>query len=243
MIFQLLSPFRTQFSALPIDPGYPAPCFSFPLVKFEPGLSTAIIFSRVFPLLPLIAHMGRQPSGYGHWFPLQKALESRGPVGPSRINPSVKFYRLHHIPPTTAGAMEQVATVDSANFEVHFLNSDDPRHGFTVMSVIPDTYYDFQTPIGFRETHTIVRVDPPPFNLSVAFLYRSSNQRLTSYLFSMICIQLGGRQEGRDRSNVQLDWTTRSGNNDVARSSIPRSPHERARYASPVYARVSIQPN
>lgn len=55
----------------------------------------------------------------------------------------------------------------------------------------------------------------------------------------MIFVQLGGRQEGRDYSNVQLDRTKHSGNNDVARSSTPRSPHGRARYASPVNARVS----
>lgn len=65
--------------------------------------------------------------------------------------------------------MEQVNNVDSANFEVHFLNSDDPRHGFTVMSVIPDTYYDFRTLTSIRETHTMVRVDPPPFNPSRRF--------------------------------------------------------------------------
>jgi len=52
--------------------------------------------------------------------------------------------------------MEQVITGDSASYEVHFLNSYDPRHGFTVMSVNPDTYYEFRTPVGFLETHTIV---------------------------------------------------------------------------------------
>jgi hypothetical protein len=56
--------------------------------------------------------------------------------------------------------MEQVLTGDQANYEFHFLHSYDPRHGFTVLSVHPDTYLDFQTPIGLRESHTIVRVDP-----------------------------------------------------------------------------------
>jgi hypothetical protein len=60
--------------------------------------------------------------------------------------------------------MEQVVTGNSANYEVHFLNSDDPRHDFTVMSTNPPTYYDFRTPIGYRETHTIVRVDSSPPN-------------------------------------------------------------------------------
>jgi len=58
--------------------------------------------------------------------------------------------------------MEQVLTGDQANYnyEVHFLHSHDPRHGFTVLSVHPDTYLEFRTPIGFLGTHTIVRVDP-----------------------------------------------------------------------------------
>lgn len=62
--------------------------------------------------------------------------------------------------------MEQVVTGNAANYEVHFINSDDPCHNFTVMSVDPPTYYEFRTPIGFRETHTIVRVDPSPSNPS-----------------------------------------------------------------------------
>jgi hypothetical protein len=56
--------------------------------------------------------------------------------------------------------MEPVVAGDFANYEVHFLNSDDPRHGLTVMSMNPPTYYEFQTPIGLLETHTLVRVDP-----------------------------------------------------------------------------------
>jgi len=60
--------------------------------------------------------------------------------------------------------MEQVVNGDSVNYEVHFLNSGDPRHGFTVMSMNPPTYYDFRTPDGFLGTHTIVRDDPPPSN-------------------------------------------------------------------------------
>lgn len=74
--------------------------------------------------------------------------------------------------------MEQVVSGDSANYEVHFLNSDDPRHGLTIMSVEPDTYYEFRTPIGFRETHTIVRVDLPPSPPLSCF--RSSDLRPTN---------------------------------------------------------------
>lgn len=82
--------------------------------------------------------------------------------------------------------MEQVVNGDPANFEVHFLHSDDPRHAFTVMSANPPTYYEFRTPIGFRETHTIVRVDSHPLTPPVPLL--------TSELFFMICVQLGGRR-------------------------------------------------
>jgi len=62
----------------------------------------------------------------------------------------------------TVPAMEQVVTGNSANYEVHFLDSDDPIHDLTIMSVNPPTYYGFRTPIGYRDIHTIVRVDPPP---------------------------------------------------------------------------------
>ncbi|KAH9977288.1 hypothetical protein BGW80DRAFT_844682 [Lactifluus volemus] len=43
-----------------------------------------------------------------------------------------------------------------ANFEVHFLHSDHPRHGFRVMSMDPFVFYEFITPVGFLSTHTIV---------------------------------------------------------------------------------------
>ncbi len=62
----------------------------------------------------------------------------------------------------TPAAMAQVVTDDSFDYEVHFMNSDDPRHGFTVISMDPVTHYEFETPIGFLEPHTIVRVDPLP---------------------------------------------------------------------------------
>jgi hypothetical protein len=44
-----------------------------------------------------------------------------------------------------------------ANFEVHFLQSDDPRHDLRIMSTDPLVYYEFNTPVGFLSTHTIVR--------------------------------------------------------------------------------------
>jgi len=43
-----------------------------------------------------------------------------------------------------------------ANFEVHFLHSDNPRDGLFVMSTSPLVCYEFRTPIGFLTTHTIV---------------------------------------------------------------------------------------
>ena len=48
-----------------------------------------------------------------------------------------------------------------ANFEVHFLHSDDPRHGFRVMSMDPFVFYEFTTPVGFLSTYTIVRAAGP----------------------------------------------------------------------------------
>jgi hypothetical protein len=45
---------------------------------------------------------------------------------------------------------------DSANYEVHFLHSDNPRDGFCVMSTNPLIYYDFRTPVGLLSTHTLV---------------------------------------------------------------------------------------
>jgi hypothetical protein len=97
MIFQFLSPFRARFSALPIRPGYPGSCFSFPLVRSEPGLSTGIVFTRLsFP--PLDRPYGASASGYGHWFSLQKAPGSRGPVGLSRINPLLRVSQIASYP-------------------------------------------------------------------------------------------------------------------------------------------------
>jgi hypothetical protein len=53
--------------------------------------------------------------------------------------------------------MEHLVDGVPANFEVHFLHSDHPRHGFRVMSTDPLVYYEFATPVGFLSTHTIVR--------------------------------------------------------------------------------------
>ena len=57
---------------------------------------------------------------------------------------------------------------EAANFEVHFLHSDNPRDGFHVMSMNPLVHYEFRTPTGFLSTHTIVRfeIHPRPFSLS-----------------------------------------------------------------------------
>jgi hypothetical protein len=137
----------------------------------------------------------------------------------------------------TAAAMEPVVTGDFANYEVHFLNSDDPRHGFTVMSMNPPTYYEFQTPIGFRETHTMVRVAPHSLTLFLFPLKRPVTDKLT--FCSWFCTQLDDRRRRRDHSNIQLVRTKRSGNNDVARSSFPPESHVRACYASSIDARVS----
>lgn len=51
---------------------------------------------------------------------------------------------------------------EPANFEAHFLYSDNPRDGFCVMSVKPLVHYEFQTPAGFLNTHTIVRCEILP---------------------------------------------------------------------------------
>jgi len=53
--------------------------------------------------------------------------------------------------------MERVINGSPANFEVHFLDSDNPRDGFRIMSMNPPVFYEFRTPIGFLSTHTIVR--------------------------------------------------------------------------------------
>lgn len=56
--------------------------------------------------------------------------------------------------------MAQDVVSDPVNYEVHFMNSNNPRHGFRIMGTEPfTTFYEFQTPIGFLETHTIVRAD------------------------------------------------------------------------------------
>jgi hypothetical protein len=78
--------------------------------------------------------------------------------------PSSSFTNLHHLPTTTAAAMAQDVAGDPVNYEVHFMHSDNPRHGFRVMGTDPLTFYDFQTPIGFLETHTIVRADSSPLS-------------------------------------------------------------------------------
>ncbi|KAI0253856.1 hypothetical protein BJV78DRAFT_1152686 [Lactifluus subvellereus] len=52
--------------------------------------------------------------------------------------------------------MERMIDGIPANFEVHFLDSDNPRHGFRIMGMDPLVYYQFQTPVGFLSTHTIV---------------------------------------------------------------------------------------
>ncbi len=62
----------------------------------------------------------------------------------------------------TTAAMAQVDDGGTVNHEVHFLNSDNPRHGLVVMSMNPPTYYEFRTFNGLGQTHTTVRVDPPP---------------------------------------------------------------------------------
>ena len=88
--------------------------------------------------------------------------------------------------PTNTTAMAHAIDGEDANFEVHFLHSDNPRDGFHVMSVNPLVHYEFRTPIGFLSTHTIVRfgIHPPPFPLSFPPsyppLHRSSSARLTA---------------------------------------------------------------
>jgi len=52
--------------------------------------------------------------------------------------------------------MAQNVAGDPFNYEVHFMDSDNPRHGFHVMGLDPLMYYEFRTPVGFLETHTIV---------------------------------------------------------------------------------------
>ncbi|KAI0003347.1 hypothetical protein BJV74DRAFT_526037 [Russula compacta] len=52
--------------------------------------------------------------------------------------------------------MTHVINGEPANFMVHFLHSDHPRHGFWVMSTTPHVHYEFQTPFGLATTHTMV---------------------------------------------------------------------------------------
>ncbi|KAI9511319.1 hypothetical protein F5148DRAFT_356561 [Russula earlei] len=59
-------------------------------------------------------------------------------------------------PDNDATSMAHLIEGEPANFEVHFLHSADPRHGFCVMSTNPLVYYEFRTPVGFLSTHTIV---------------------------------------------------------------------------------------
>ena len=104
----------------------------------------------------MIARAASQPRVVGMGLTLKRLLEE------DRLNTRPLPRRptdLRCLPTITAAAMAQVVAGDPVNLEVHFLHSDNPRHGFQVMSVNPLTYYDFQTPIGFRETHTIVRAD------------------------------------------------------------------------------------
>jgi len=55
--------------------------------------------------------------------------------------------------------MAHVIDGNTTNFEVHFLHSGHPRHGFCIMSMDPVVYYEFQTPIGLLSTHTLVRAN------------------------------------------------------------------------------------
>ena len=171
MILKFLSPFLSQLnsrSSLSLFGVSPFPLvapilFFIPLVRSEPWALAfkGLYFSQHFLLRPLITRAGSQPRVMGIVLTLKRLLEVQyrttiilAPFPQSSTN-------LRHLPTRTAGAMAQVIAGDPVNLEVHFLHSDNPRHGFSVMSVNPLTYYDFQTPIGFRETHTIVRTDPP----------------------------------------------------------------------------------
>jgi hypothetical protein len=128
--------------------------------------------------------------------------------------PSSSFTNLDHFPTTTAAAMAQDVAGDPVNYEVHFMHSDNPRHGFCVMSMNPLTFYDFQTPVGFLETHTIVRADSSTHHFP--FKIRANDKPTHTIL--LFYTQPGYRPQWRDRSNIQLVRMGRSGNNDVARS-------------------------
>ncbi|KAI0303488.1 hypothetical protein B0F90DRAFT_1378643 [Multifurca ochricompacta] len=86
---------------------------------------------------------------------------SKGLLHTTSVRPSITLPPL--LPPkftiyivTATTAMVHPIDGVPANFEVHFLHSDDPRHGFCVMSTDPLVYYSFETPIGFLTTHTMV---------------------------------------------------------------------------------------
>lgn len=95
-------------------------------------------------------------SGTKHGFYYKEASVRRGYIPP--IPPST----FRHpqpctiIPTTTTTAMAHLIDGEPANFEAHFLYSDNPRHGFCVMSVKPLVHYEFRTPAGFLNTHTVV---------------------------------------------------------------------------------------
>jgi hypothetical protein len=106
--------------------------------------------------------MRRQPRGMGIVSHFKRLLEVEDRRDPVESTPLLRVSQIASFPRTTAAAMEWEQVVPGYEFSylVHFLHSDDPRHGFTVMSMNPNTYFEFRTPIGFLETHTIVRVDP-----------------------------------------------------------------------------------
>ena len=107
-------------------------------------------------------------------------LIAHQPRGPSMVlyykEASVRRHTLYTTPtfrhpqpctitPTT---MPHLVDGEPANFEVHFLYSDNPRDGFCVMGVDPLVHYEFRTPLGFLSTYTIVRCEilPPLFFFS-----------------------------------------------------------------------------
>ncbi|KAH9999054.1 hypothetical protein BJV77DRAFT_1127540 [Russula vinacea] len=118
------------------------------------GVGAFIFTTLSFP--PFDRPCGKSASGGGHGSHFEKAA-GRGPVEHSP--PPSKTHRFALSPDNNRSCHGTVVAGDPVNLEVHFLHSDNPRHGFQVMSVNPLTYYDFQTPIGFRETHTIVTND------------------------------------------------------------------------------------
>jgi len=100
------------------------------------------------------------PQGVGMAFTSKRLLFARvRPVDPhitshpSGLRVDTCTHRSHT---TTTSAMAHFIDVNAANFEVHFLHSGHPRHGLCVMSMNPVVYYEFQTPVGFLSTHTIV---------------------------------------------------------------------------------------